>query len=50
MRVLRYIGGTPNLLLILRSDILSVIKWWVEVSFAVHTDCKVHIGAIMSLG
>ena len=30
VRVLRYIIGTLHLLLILRSDRLSVIKWWVD--------------------
>ena len=50
MSVLRYIRVTLNLLLILRADRLSVIKWWVYASFAVNPDCKEYTGAVMSIG
>ena len=29
---------------------LSNVKWWVDVSYNTHDDCKGHIGAIMNLG
>ena len=40
----------PNLMLTLEADSLSVFKWWVDASFAVHPDMKSHTGATMSLG
>ena len=50
MRALIYIRGTLNLPLILRANILSVIKWWVDASFSAHPDYKGHTGAMMSMG
>ena len=38
VRVIRYIRGNLHLSLILRSNRLSVIKWWVDVSFAAQPD------------
>ena len=29
---------------------MSIIKWWIDVSYATHDNCKGHRGAIMSLG
>jgi len=49
-RLLRYINGTINLPLILRVFSMSVIKWWIDASFAVHADCRGHTGGAMSLG
>ena len=50
VRALRYIIGNLHLPLILRSNSLSVIKWWVNASFAAHPYCKCHTGAMMSKG
>ena len=36
--------------LILEIDNLNIIKWWVDISYATHPDCKGHTGAMMSLG
>jgi hypothetical protein len=36
--------------LILRADNLSIIKWWVDASYATHGECWGHTGAMMSLG
>ena len=44
VRFLIYIRCTLYMLLILRADILSVIKWWDNASFAAHPYCKVHTG------
>ena len=49
-RVIRYLRNWPNLVLTLEADSLSVFKWWVDASFAVHPDMKSHTGATMSLG
>jgi hypothetical protein len=49
-RVLRYIRSTIYLPLILRADNLNVIKWWVDVSFTTHDNCRGHTGWTMSLG
>ena len=38
VRVIRYIRGTMHLTILLRANSLSVIKWWVDASFAAHPD------------
>ena len=50
VRLLKYINGTRNDKLILSADDLSIIKWHVDASFAVHLDFKSHTGAVMSYG
>jgi hypothetical protein len=42
--------GTMYMPLILRTDILNIIKWWVDASYATHGDCRGHTGATLSLG
>jgi hypothetical protein len=49
-RLLKYIRGTIYMPLILRANSLSIIKWWVDASYATHGDCRGHTGAMMSLG
>lgn len=49
-RVIRYLRGTPKLVLTLEADNAHVIKWWVDASFAVHPDMKSHTGATLSIG
>jgi hypothetical protein len=49
-RVLRYIRCTIHLPLILRADSLTIVKWWVDASFATHGDCRGHTGETMSMG
>ena len=36
--------------LILHTDDIRVIRWWVDASFAVHPDFRSHTGAVMSFG
>ena len=36
--------------LVLSVDNLPTIKWWVDASYSTHSDCKGHIGMMMSLG
>ena len=50
VRVIRYTRGTVHLPLIPRADVLSVIKWWVDASFASHPYCKGHTGSMMFMG
>ena len=47
---MRYLNGTRKDKLILSADDLHVIKWWVDVAFAVHPDFKSHTGIDMSMG
>lgn len=49
-RVLKYLKGTKRLKLSLSAENLSILKWWVDASHAVHEDCKSHTGMGMSLG
>ena len=39
-----------HLPLIPRDDVLTVIKWWVDSSFAAHPYYKGHTGAMMFIG
>ena len=50
IRLLRYLNGTEEAKLILSAENLSVIKWYVDAAFAVHTDFKSHTGAVMTFG
>jgi hypothetical protein len=49
-RIVKYLRGTPNLALTLKGDDAGITKWWVDASFAVHTDMKSHTGGTLSLG
>jgi len=49
-RLLRYLKGTRGLKLILTADDMSVVKWWIDASYAQHFDSKGHTGGMMSLG
>ena len=48
--MLRFIKGTENDKLILTADSLHILKWYVDVSFAVHPDFKSHTGSVLTLG
>ena len=48
IRLMRYLNGTKDLTLKLSTNgNMQVIKWYVDASFAVHSDFKSHTGAVM---
>ena len=47
VRMIKYLNGTKELWLTLSAGNLSIIKWYVDASFAVHADFKSHTGAVM---
>jgi hypothetical protein len=49
-RCLQYLYGTIDLMLTISADNLTVIKWWVDASYAIHPNMKSHTGAALSLG
>jgi hypothetical protein len=49
-RVLLYLKGTKHLTLTLEVNNLSIIKWWVDGSYAVHPNMRIHTGGMLSLG
>ena len=49
IRLLQYVKSTVNDVLTLRADDLSIVKWYVDASFAVHPDFKSHTGVALSL-
>jgi hypothetical protein len=50
VRLMKYLNGTREDKLILSTDNLHVIKWYVDASFAVHVDMKSHTGGVMTFG
>ena len=50
IRILKCLNGSQNDKLILSADDLSVIKWYVDSSFAVHPDFRSHSGGSMTYG
>ena len=47
---MRYLESTNQLVLTLKAEELTVIKWWVDASYAVHGNMRSHTGATMTLG
>ena len=48
--MLKYLNGTRDQILRLSADNLHIIKWWVDASFATHSNYRLHTGAVMSMG
>ena len=46
--ILKYLNGTSCLKLALNMDKLGLIKWYMDASFAIHSDCRGHTGGIMT--
>jgi KUP system potassium uptake protein len=49
-RVLEYLRGTLDEYLVLGADDISIMKTWVDASYAVHGDMKSHTGGAVSFG
>jgi hypothetical protein len=49
-RALSYLESTIHMPLILSADSLTLARWWVDASYAVHSNCKGHTGAGLSFG
>ena len=50
IRLMKYLNGTKDKCLRIRADSISIIKWYVDASFAVHPDFKSQSGAVMTMG
>ena len=49
--MVEYLKGTPDLHLVLSMNIgIPVAKWFVDASFAAHSDFKSHTGSCLMLG
>jgi hypothetical protein len=49
-RVMLYLRGTPDLPLTLKAGDMSILKWWIDASFATHADMKSHTSVMLTLG
>ena len=49
-RVLQYLKGTMNMPLVISADTMTLPRWWVDASYAVHADCRGQTGAMVSFG
>ena len=47
---MKYLNRTKNMVLTLAADDLHIVKWFVDVAYAVHLDLKSHTGWVMSMG
>jgi hypothetical protein len=50
IQLLEFLNATRDEELTLAADNLTVIKWYVDASFAVHPDFKSHTGGVMTFG
>jgi len=48
--LMKYLHGTRELPLILGSDGMGIVKWYVDASFAVHPNMRSHTGGAVTLG
>ena len=49
-RLMKYLHGTLEMILTLKIEDLTVVKWWVDVSYAMNSDYKSQTGSMMTLG
>ena len=47
---MKYLNGTKEMVLTLAADDLHVVRWFVDVAYAVHPNFKSHSGWIMTMG
>ena len=49
-QVTKHLKGTKQAKITLRADSLSIIKWWMDVAFVSHHNCRGQSGGMISLG
>jgi hypothetical protein len=49
-RLIDYLHGTQEMVLTLSADNTRIIKWYVDVAYAVHKDMRSHTGGAMTMG
>ena len=49
-RCLKYLKGKKHMKITIIVDSISILKWWVDVSYNTHDDYKGHTRAMMTLG
>ena len=49
-RVIKYLRKTIDIPLTLEANDTEIIKWWVDASYAVHSDMQSHTGGVLSIG
>ena len=45
-----YLRGTKELPLVLSTKSTNIMKWWVDGSYGIHPDARIHTGGTASLG
>ena len=45
-----YLKGMLHMKLNIPVDSLTTIRWYIDASYGVHSDCKAHTGMMMMLG
>ena len=50
VRLMKYINGSKHKVLRFSADDMRILKWYVDVSFAIHPDFKSHTGMVMTVG
>jgi len=50
IRLMNYLKGTVDDVLILEADNTQTMRWYVDAAFAAHKDMKSHTGAVMTMG
>ena len=48
-RLMQYIKNTLDLNLTLSTENMNIVKWWVDVAYAVCENCRSQIGSTMSM-
>ena len=50
VQIMNYIRGTRDIPLILGTNVSGVLKWWIDESYAEHTNMWGHTGVGLSIG
>ena len=50
VHLMKYIGGTRKLTLILSAKVSGILKWWIDGSFTLHPNMRGHTGDCLSMG